>query len=535
MRYFFLFVTFLYALQSSAQNPTENLTAEIVDFDIPKSIYISGERLWVSIDISSKNEKVKSQIGYVEILNRNNQSVALGKFQLTDGKTINFLNLPNDIPSDHYLIRVFTRISPYLDFELGLRQKLITVVNPRIPPTVSPAPDKMEQGTEASGNETILAQRNQNELELDLTGVNGEIISASVSVANPYLTHYDFSSSDIYESLPSRNLVPELFGHIVEGYVNPKAIDTTQLYFISVHGEKSALFTDRPDRNGSLYFDTGGIKEWDFIIAQTNGNESLIDFSVVSPSPQTSFSEDFIFPEFIISPDDEEFLNELLKSSQVEQYFVQDFSSTANPVVTGFVEDRTYLLDDYTRFETVETVVKEYVPEVSVRTQDKKKDFRVVDKVKNRVFDSNPLMLVDAMPVFDSDRLARFNPSHFQKLEILTRSFYLNEEAFPGVMSFTSYKNNFGNFPIPSNGIYLEYQGLSMELVDISQIFTPNEEDRVPDWRAILFWSEIIPDLTPQELKIHFPSIDLPWEVKVMYRDQNGKLETITRRISSAD
>ena len=209
MRYFFLFVTFLYALQSLAQNPTENLTTEIVDFDIPKSIYISGERLWVSLDISSKNEKVKSQIGYVEILNRNNQSVALGKFQLTDGKTINFLNLPNDIPSDHYLIRVFTRISPYLDFELGLRQKLITVVNPRIPPTVSPAPNKMEQGTEASGNETILAQRNQNELELNLTGVNGEIISASVSVANPYLPHRDFSSSDIYESLPARNLVPE--------------------------------------------------------------------------------------------------------------------------------------------------------------------------------------------------------------------------------------------------------------------------------------------------------------------------------------
>src|SRR5690606_14752652 len=152
----------------------------------------------------------------------------------------------------------------------------------------------------------------------------------------------------------------------------------------------------------------------------------------------TSFKSSFVFPELEISPSDQELLQELLKGGQVEAYFVNEFDASLFPVVTGFMDDRTYLLDDYTRFETVGTVIKEYVPEVALRTIKKKKEFRTLDEALDAGFDSNPLMLIDALPVFDSDMLAAFDPSGFEKLEVLTRTFYLNEEKFPGVMSFSS-------------------------------------------------------------------------------------------------
>src|SRR5690606_25139527 len=131
------------------------------------------------------------------------------------------------------------------------------------------------------------------------------------------------------------------------------------------------------------------------------------------------FKLGFEFPKLQISPKDEPFLSELLKGSQIEGYFVQEFRYEPIPVVTGFVQDRTFLLDDYTRFEDVETHIKEYVPEVMVRSRDGSKELRVLNEIQGRSFTENPLLLVDAMPVFDSDFLLKFNPAQIQKMEIL--------------------------------------------------------------------------------------------------------------------
>ncbi|MEP1956239.1 MAG: hypothetical protein ABJJ26_14965, partial [Algoriphagus sp.] len=286
------------------------------------------------------------------------------------------------------------------------------------------------------------------------------------------------------------SLIPELFGHVIEAKIDEVEVDTTQLYYVSVHGEKSALFTDRPNAAGSLYFDAGGMKHWNYLVAQADGNKSLLDFGIVSPAPVTQFQENFTFPELEISPADQAYLEELLKGGQVEGYFVNEYDESSFPVVTGFVEDRTYLLDDYTRFETVETVVKEYIQEISVKNIKKKKEFRSIDEALDGNFDSNPLMLIDALPVFDSDKLAAFDPKEFKSLDVLSRSFYLNEEKFPGVMSFSSYKNDIGGFPIPSNGIYLDYAGIQPRVVSFQSLFdAPSQDENIMDWRTVLFWS----------------------------------------------
>src|SRR5690606_25582110 len=204
-----------------------------------------------------------------------------------------------------------------------------------------------------------------------------DVREVSISATNPFLNDLGMiSSGRAYESIDKHSVIPELFGHVIEAKVETASVDTTQLYYLSVHGEKSALFTDTPSKEGSIFFDAGGIKNWKYLIAQANGNGSLLDFGIVSPAPITHFKSSFIFPELEISPADQDLLKELLKGGQVEGYFVNEFESSSFPVVTGFVEDRTYLLDDYTRFETVGTIIKEYVPEIRIKTIKKKREFR---------------------------------------------------------------------------------------------------------------------------------------------------------------
>ena len=139
-------------------------------------------------------------------------------------------------------------------------------------------------------------------------------------------------------------------------------------------------------------------------------------------------------------------------------------------------------------------------------------------------FDSNPLMLVDALPVFDSDLLADFNPANFKKLDVLTRTFFLNEEKFPGVMSFSSYKNDFGGFPIPSNGIYLDYAGVQPKIVSTEFLFaSPRETQQIMDWRTVLFWSDA-PDseIPTTSLEVQLPDLKGKYQITLKSKTPQG-------------
>lgn len=508
------------SVKSHAQSRKEQ-----VHFSIPKNIYFGGERIWVSSKVEQGNEAIESKIIYAELLNRYNESVAIAKMPLEDGNSFNFLKIPQNLPSDHYLLRVFTRISPYQDFDLGMAQQFITVFNRLAPPAV--VEQRSETTAFRSGNENLI-KISPGEIRTGQNisvAFNGEekVKELSVAVFNPFLVNQEqFKSSELYESLEPKELLPELFGHIIEAKVQQEEVDTTQLYYISVHGDKSALFTDRPDVNGTLLFDAGGMRNWDYLVAQANGNKSLLDFAVISPAPKTHFKKDFEFPILEITPSDEPYLKELLKGGQVEGYFVHEFNSSDFPVVTGFVEDRVYQLDDYTRFESVETVIKEYVPEISVKTIQKKKEFRSINEIRNFAFESNPLMLVDAMPVFDSDQLASFDPKGLKTLEILSRTFYLNEEEFSGVMSFSSYKNDFGGFPIPTNGVLLEYAGIQPKVTSATGLFEhPFGINEMMDWRTILYWSEI-PQLSTSNEEIELIIPELKGKFLITIKTEQG-------------
>lgn len=525
------FVFLLLSLGFSPLASSQNLEVETVDFSIPKTIYFGGERVWIACQAMQNNSPAKSKIIYAELVNRYNESVAIAKMPLEEGRSFNFLLLPTNLPSDNYLLRVFTRVSPYQNLEEGLVQKFITVFNRNAPPTVVAERSRV---TQAQDSNDIMLPQDIMPGEVLKIGLPNDINISEVSIAseNPFLADQGMiSSARAYESIEEHSLIPELFGHVIEAKVEGASVDTTKLYYLSLHGEKSALFTDRPDAGGSLFIDAGGMKNWKYLVAQADGNESLLDFGIVSPVPVTHFKSTFIFPELEISPEDQDLLKELLKGGQVEGYFVNEFDASLFPVVTGFVEDRVYMLDDYTRFETVATVIKEYVPEVSVRTIKKRKEFRALDEVMDAGFDSNPLMLIDALPVFDSDLLAAFDPKGFEKLEVLTRTFYLNEEKYPGVMSFSSYKNDFGGFPIPSNGIYLEYEGIQPKVVSAASLFDPpSQDENIMDWRTVLYWSEI-PEISDpgNSIEIKVPELKGKYLVKVKTTTRQGEPKNYLR------
>lgn len=494
---------------------------ERVSFSTPKTLYFTGEKIWIDAAVSLGENPATSQVLYAELVDRNSSSVDYVKMPLIQGKAFNYFELAADVPSDHYLLRVYTRISPYLDQELGIAQQFVTVINPSIPPA---------ERTEAGATQPLIPiasgsfSKNKPIVVPDSGAPSGRRWMG-LSLANPFLLaeQESLASSQIYQSLQQKELIPELFGHVVE--VDIPAPEPNTTYFLSVHGIQSALFTDIPDPDGRMLVDIGGLKHWDRMIIQMENGAEMPGIEVVLPIIQTRFRPGFEFPRLNLQESDLPLLEKLLKASRVESHYQEEFLTDSLEVVLGFVADHTYDLDNYTRFENVETVLREFVPSVMVRTQDKKKEFRLVDEALKGKFDANPLILVDAMPVFDSDLLASFNPKFMQRLEVLNREFYLNEQAYPGVLSWSSYENNFGLFPLAPNARFFDYYGLQPKIeMDRRQFNKPSDSGRYPDWRTILFWGDDVPGIDD----VQAPDLEGLFVFWTKSADASGKMQ-VTR------
>jgi hypothetical protein len=479
----FVLILLVFGFAFPSLSQSGNGLKEQVFFHTPKTLYFSGDKIWFEAQVSLGAQPTSSQVLYAELVDRNANSIVHVKVPLQAGKAVNFLPISDQIASDHYLLRVYTRISPFLDLNQGVAQQLVTVINPKIPPKEATASSRIELPSSKS-----FAKGSRVDFST-YAPANSTRLASGISIANEFLQEEQkqWSSDQVYSSIVQRPLLPELFGHLIQAKVASR--DTALTYFLSLHGTKSALFTDHIDEDGLLTFDAGGLRHWDRLILQLENGSEMAGLELVSPLIKTTFHPNFKFPELTLTQEDLPYLQSLLKAAVVQQAYLEEVTQDSLEVVTGFVADYSYGLDDYTRFEDIETILKEYVPSVAVRLKDKKKSFRLLNEADKSVFDSNPLILVDAMPVFDSDLLASFNPKYLQRLEVLNREFYLNDRTYPGVLSFSSYANNFGLFPLAPAARFFDYSGLRPSLIlDKGQFQTPASASRIPDWRTVLYW-----------------------------------------------
>ncbi|TPG66171.1 hypothetical protein EAH73_12455 [Hymenobacter nivis] len=163
-----------------------------------------------------------------------------------------------------------------------------------------------------------------------------------------------------------------------------------------------------------------------------------------------------------------------------------------------------YRLDDYTRFPTVEEVMREYVPGVLVRKRKDGFHFLVVDRPNHAVLRENPLTLLDGLPVFDINQIMAFDPLKIKGLDVMASRYFLGPAVYDGVVSYTTYQGDLGGFPLNPRALIEEYEGLQVP----REFYAPRydteaqQRSRLPDLRNLLYWN---PDVRlaaqqPQEL-----------------------------------
>src|SRR5699024_4745630 len=139
------------------------------------------------------------------------------------------------------------------------------------------------------------------------------------------------------------------------------------------------------------------------------------------------------------------------------------------------------------------------------------------------IFQNDPLVLVDAMPVFDSDALSRLNPKGIKKLEVVNRHYFFQKEIYEGIIHLTSFKNDFGEFDLPKNALFIEYPG--MQVPKTIPTLMLDDKNRTPDFRNMLLWDTGAKSDEQGEQKVEFLTSELQglFEVRLSYFDEKGE------------
>ncbi|MBF9255326.1 hypothetical protein I2I11_18660 [Pontibacter sp. 172403-2] len=338
---------------------------------------------------------------------------------------------------------------------------------------------------------------------------------------NLMLTHgwSRFAWHDILQKQRSAyTYVPEYDGHFIKGKVTVAATGTPAPHITAYLAAPSRLirtYNSTSDANGHIRFevkDFYGPKE---IVVQSDfRKDSIYHFEIFNP-----FSEKYAqqqFSPFSLPESLRQELTDRHLALQVQNTYSGKYQALFRAPATDSIAfygkpDATYLLDDYTRFKVMEEVMREYVPGVQVRLRRDGFHYMVHDSPNERIFQDDPMVLLDGVPVFDIDKIMAFDPRKVRKLDVMTSKYFNGSQVYDGLVSYTTYQGDLAGFPLDARALLQEYEGLQQQREFYSPAYdTPlQRQSRLPDFRNLLYWSPDVLTGAGGKVAVQFYTSDL--------------------------
>jgi hypothetical protein len=339
-------------------------------------------------------------------------------------------------------------------------------------------------------------------------------------IDNLMLTHgwRRFRWEDISQNkTPFFKFPPEYNGHIVTGRIidtRTNAPAKSINAYLSVPGLRTQFTTCISNDSGEVKFELKNFYNSSEIITQTKRQpDSFYRVDISNPFLE-NYSADifqpYSLPQYLNTLKAENLsvqVQNIYTGNKMNQFIIPFFDTTA----FYYSPDQRYYLDNYTRFTTMEEVLREYVALVDVRKKEKSFHLFAADENARRFFDHDPLILLDGVPVIDIDKFMNFDPLKIKKLEVVNRRYFLGASFFEGILNWTTYGGDLANFELDPHATIIDYEALQLQREFYSPIYETEEQklSHLPDFRNVLFWS---PNITAEHGKqqLSFYSSDLP-------------------------
>lgn len=147
-----------------------------------------------------------------------------------------------------------------------------------------------------------------------------------------------------------------------------------------------------------------------------------------------------------------------------------------------------YRLDDYTRFKSLEEVLREYVQGVYVRPRKDGVHLLLGDRLHGTLFENDPLVILDGVPVFNTNKLLAFDPLRIQRVVVFTNRYFYGTHDYDGLLSFGTYQGDMQGFPLDPRALLEEYNGLQGQREFFAPRYETSATSPLPDQRNLLHW-----------------------------------------------
>ena len=306
-----------------------------------------------------------------------------------------------------------------------------------------------------------------------------------------------FNWNDVLQNkTASFTFLPEYDGHLITAKIFNSATGAPAkniISYLGIPGKRVQLYTSESDSTGRILYSTKDFYGPNEIIAETN---TLIDstYRIDVSSPYSEQYSKTPLPKFGYSPDMAKSLTEhSLGIQTLNIYSGSKIKRFDDPMIDSSAffgkPYKTYKLDDFVRFTTMEEDLREYVSEDNIVNQRGKFHIKVLNE--RGFLDNDPLVLIDGIPFFNINKLFAIDPLKVRKLDVVPFRYFYGPTDCEGIFSFTTYKGDMGGVDLDPKAIVLDYEGLQLHREFYSPVYDSEAEtkSRIPDFRNLLYWS----------------------------------------------
>jgi hypothetical protein len=327
---------------------------------------------------------------------------------------------------------------------------------------------------------------------------------------------------------PSFDFPPEYNGAIISGKIvdarTGAAVTRIVQSYLSMPGVRTQFTSAYSDSEGIVKFELKDFYGGQQLVAQTDlaMEDSLYRVDIANPFSE-KYSDYPLTPLTLPQQDSGILTDKSIDMQVLNRYAGEKLKRFRLPPAVDtntfyYQPDHSYLLDDYTRFTTMEEVMREYVVFMLVKRRGAHFHLTLYDYPNNQFFEADPLILLDAVPVFNTDSLMVLDPLKIRKLEMVQRRFFLGGTSYNGIMNWTTYKGDLGGYIIDPRATVLDYEGLQLQREFYSPSYATDEQaaSHLPDFRTLLYWSPVVPVDSLGKSALSFYSSDVPGKYVVV-------------------
>lgn len=468
-----------------------------------RNVYIAGDEIWCSLfclDASTQKLSAYSAVSYLELVSEDG-TVATAKIGLVEGRGAGKFRIPLSVPTGNYRLLAYTAKYPGA-FLPG--SKVVSVFNTtstaRVNGGVKVVPEAEYAGKAASRASDGFLSISTREIPR-----NGRTFSLAISggteTADFSLSIYELDQigepsgrgwADFYASLKepveASAKLAEYEGEIiyaaVEGLENKQLDSLSQVAVATLSSVESPtdVYVGKMGEKGRLLFFTNNIygdRELVCEVARGGGYISLMD-PFQYPSVGT-------IEQLELSPAQ---YGSLVRRKAAAGTLLQidtlvQFLPRRQDILLEKGAGKTYHLDDYTRFPSLQEEIVEIVKELRIRTIHNQHQLQLIvpDAVGNRkVAKDNILTMLDGVVISDLSLLEGMDAMLLEDVDIYWEEIILGGISYNGVVNFITRKNYVKALQFPANVRVVDFKGVCYPVAYLGE---PVVGD---DYRSLLYW-----------------------------------------------